>query len=340
MPSALMAAASSVERADQAASAALAAAAAAAQEKWKRISGLQRQLEEVYMKHRKAAGMEPAVKSTPAAAEGAAGGAGTGAAAAAGPTDPRIAKAPALPAAAAANGSGPDVAVAASGPETSKAVASIIPGTPALTVAIPAAADGNAEAGPSGSTGMEVSPFTNQQHQNKPPTTATAALGGAQDLPIHLTGFSDDLSRFVKYEGIKAVASLRYGDLLSTSNMVCSAAFDRDDEFFATAGVSKRIRIYELAGVLQAPHMGVHYPVLEINSRSRLSSVCWSGYIKSHLGVSDYEGVVQLWDANTNTELMQVSGRGIDSLSETVGHCEQVCGHLVSTVTAGLVISA
>lgn len=38
-------------------------------------------------------------------------------------------------------------------------------------------------------------------------------------------------------------ATLRYGDLMGEGDMVCSAAFDRDDEFFATAGVSKRIKV-------------------------------------------------------------------------------------------------
>lgn len=32
--------------------------------------------------------------------------------------------------------------------------------------------------------------------------------------------------------------------------MVCCAAFDRDDEYFATAGVAKRIRIYELSSLV------------------------------------------------------------------------------------------
>ena len=53
--------------------------------------------------------------------------------------------------------------------------------------------------------------------------------------------------------------------------------------------------------------VGMHYPALEISSRSRLSSVSWSGYIKGHLAASDYEGSVRLWDVNTNTELMQVN---------------------------------
>jgi hypothetical protein len=102
-----------------------------------------------------------------------------------------------------------------------------------------------------------------------------------------------------------------------SNNMVCSVAFNRDDEYFATAGVSKRIRIYELAGehtpcapvqagaclqvclqdqanqhqsmpcvattpagVVSGAPVGGAYPVLEISSRSRLSSVCWSSYIQ------------------------------------------------------------
>ena len=40
--------------------------------------------------------------------------------------------------------------------------------------------------------------------------------------------------------------------------------FDRDDEFFATAGVGKRIKIYEYAALEAASHVGSHYPVLEV----------------------------------------------------------------------------
>ena len=45
------------------------------------------------------------------------------------------------------------------------------------------------------------------------------------------------------------------------------------------------------------------YTHAQISSRSRLSSLCWSSYVKSHLACSDYEGLVQLWDAHSSTEL-------------------------------------
>ena len=42
---------------------------------------------------------------------------------------------------------------------------------------------------------------------------------------------------------IQVKATLKYGDLLQPPDMVSSAAFDRDDEYFATAGVSRRIKV-------------------------------------------------------------------------------------------------
>ena len=57
---------------------------------------------------------------------------------------------------------------------------------------------------------------------------------------------------------VQVRAAMRYGDLLSSADMVCSTAFDRDDEFFATAGVSRRIKVidaYWLAIVTREPLM-------------------------------------------------------------------------------------
>jgi len=41
---------------------------------------------------------------------------------------------------------------------------------------------------------------------------------------------------------LQVKATLKYGDLLQPPDMVSSTAFDRDDEYFATAGVSRRIK--------------------------------------------------------------------------------------------------
>ncbi|KAG0570018.1 hypothetical protein KC19_6G133100 [Ceratodon purpureus] len=116
--------------------------------------------------------------------------------------------------------------------------------------------------------------------------------------------FFDSLCKYARYSRFEVKATLRHGDLLNTANMVCSLSFDRDEEYFATAGVCKRIKVFECETILNE-HVDIHYPVVEMPCRSKLSSVCWNGYIKSHLASCDYEGVVQLWDASANRVLME-----------------------------------
>lgn len=48
-----------------------------------------------------------------------------------------------------------------------------------------------------------------------------------------------------------------------------------------------------------------HYPLLKIPARSKLSSLCWNGYIKSSLICADYDGVIQLWDVASASDVMQ-----------------------------------
>ncbi|KAI8820088.1 WD40-repeat-containing domain protein [Fimicolochytrium jonesii] len=67
-----------------------------------------------------------------------------------------------------------------------------------------------------------------------------------------ISDFSDTLSRLSKYSRLKPVASLDYAHGLYTgkASIICSIDFDKDDEFFATAGVLKKIKIFDFANVL------------------------------------------------------------------------------------------
>ena len=59
--------------------------------------------------------------------------------------------------------------------------------------------------------------------------------------------------------------------------ILSSIEFDRDAEFFATAGVSKRISIYDFAAVLDhSPYSDVHCPASELITRSKLSCLSWN----------------------------------------------------------------
>ncbi|KAF8083569.1 hypothetical protein N665_0765s0011 [Sinapis alba] len=107
--------------------------------------------------------------------------------------------------------------------------------------------------------------------------------------------FLEGLCRYLSFSKLRVKADLKQGDLLNSSNLVCSLAFDRDGEFFATAGVNKKIKIFECNSIVNN-HRDIHYPVVELGSRSKLSSICWNSYIKSQIASSNFEGVVQIWD--------------------------------------------
>ena len=92
---------------------------------------------------------------------------------------------------------------------------------------------------------------------------------------------------------MKVKAELKQGDILSCSNLVCSLGFDRDKEFFAAAGVNRKIKIFECDMILNQD-CDIHYPVVEMMSRSKLSCICWNNYIKNQIASSDFEGIVQV----------------------------------------------
>ncbi|KAG8365372.1 hypothetical protein BUALT_Bualt18G0097800 [Buddleja alternifolia] len=119
-----------------------------------------------------------------------------------------------------------------------------------------------------------------------------------------LEHFQSVLSTFTRYSRLRVVAELRHGDLFHSANIVSSIEFDRDDELFATAGVSRRIKIFEFASVVNEP-TDVQCPVAEMSTRSKLSCLSWNKYTKNHIASSDYEGIVTVWDVTTRQSIME-----------------------------------
>lgn len=105
--------------------------------------------------------------------------------------------------------------------------------------------------------------------------------------------FFEGLCKYARYSKFECCGSLRSVDVLNSANVICSLSFDRDEEYFAAAGVSKKIKIFEF-GALLNENVDIHYPLIEMSSRSKLSCVCWNSYIKNYLASTDYEGVVQV----------------------------------------------
>ena len=89
-----------------------------------------------------------------------------------------------------------------------------------------------------------------------------------------LNSFSECLSRITRFSKFNPLASLKYGDMFNSSSIVSSIEFDRDDEYFATAGVTKKIKVFEYNTVVHDP-VDIHYPIKEMACHSKISCLSW-----------------------------------------------------------------
>ena len=75
-----------------------------------------------------------------------------------------------------------------------------------------------------------------------------------------------------------------------------SIEFDKDAEFFAIAGVTKRIKIFDYYACIRDAVVDIKHPVNEMVCSSKISCVAWNSYFKELLASSDYEGIVSVFD--------------------------------------------
>lgn len=114
-----------------------------------------------------------------------------------------------------------------------------------------------------------------------------------------LDAFRENLVKFSRYSSLRPLATLNYSpDIFNNSTIVSSIEFDKDSEFFAIAGVTKRIKVYDYGAVIRDT-VDIHYPCIEMVSSSKISCVSWNSFHKGMLASSDYEGTVAIWDATT-----------------------------------------
>ncbi|KAK8524306.1 hypothetical protein V6N13_015334 [Hibiscus sabdariffa] len=119
-----------------------------------------------------------------------------------------------------------------------------------------------------------------------------------------LEDFQSVLSSFTRYSRLKVIAELRHGNIFHSVNIVSSIEFDRDDEMFAIAGVSRRIKVFEFSSIVNEP-ADVHCPIVEMSTRSKLSCLSWNKYTKNHIASCDYDGIITVWDITTRQSLME-----------------------------------
>ncbi|KAG8555392.1 hypothetical protein GDO81_017691 [Engystomops pustulosus] len=130
-------------------------------------------------------------------------------------------------------------------------------------------------------------------------STRMARLSDDSRTVSQLDEFQECLSKFTRYNSVRPLATLSYAsDLYNGSSIVSSIEFDRDCDYFAIAGVTKKIKVYEYGTVIQDA-VDIHYPENEMTCNSKISCISWSSYHKNLLASSDYEGTVILWDGFT-----------------------------------------
>jgi len=105
--------------------------------------------------------------------------------------------------------------------------------------------------------------------------------------------FFDGLCKYARYSKFAVRGILRNGEFNSSANVICSLSFDRDEDYFAAAGISKKIKIFEFDALFNHS-VDIHYPVIEMSNRSKLSCTCWNNYIRNYLASTDYDGVVKV----------------------------------------------
>ncbi|RZF41135.1 hypothetical protein LSTR_LSTR010787 [Laodelphax striatellus] len=125
-------------------------------------------------------------------------------------------------------------------------------------------------------------------------TTAGSSVSSNSGLDV----FRENLVKFSRYNSLRPLATLNYStDIFNNSTIVSSIEFDKDNELFAIAGVTKRIKVFDYGAVIRDT-VDVHYPCIEMISNSKISCISWNSYHKATLASSDYEGTVTVWDAS------------------------------------------
>ncbi|XP_023947967.1 E3 ubiquitin-protein ligase COP1 [Bicyclus anynana] len=173
------------------------------------------------------------------------------------------------------------------------------PEAPRCESPAPAPAGGAAHADPVPQQGSPRAPSAGDQRAPDCGAPAAAAEhAGAPPPERHggLEAFRADLAAFTRYRALRPLATLSYcSDAINYSTIVSTIEFDKDDEFFAIAGVTKRIKVFEFGAVVRDA-VDVHYPCAEMQCAHKISCVSWNNYHKHVLASSDYEGTVSVWD--------------------------------------------
>lgn len=133
--------------------------------------------------------------------------------------------------------------------------------------------------------------------------------------------FSKNLASFAEFTSIECRASFSFPDNGSVSTIVSSVEFDKDYQYFAVAGVCKKIKLYDFNGI-PVLDSRLYYPVVEMNCTSKISSITWNDFQKNLLASADYDGGIQVWDAYQGTKIRNYQEHAKRVWSVDYNHCD------------------
>lgn len=138
---------------------------------------------------------------------------------------------------------------------------------------------------------------TNETPQQQPEPAPATAPKPTKSLDL----FRENLVKFSKYSSLRTLSTLNYSNdnNVMPSTIVSSIEFDKDNEFFAIAGVTKRIKIFDYYACVRDAVVDIKHPINEMVCTSKISCVAWNSYYKELLASSDYEGIVTVYDVET-----------------------------------------
>ena len=120
----------------------------------------------------------------------------------------------------------------------------------------------------------------------------------------YVDGVAGTLLNISKHHRLKFEVEIPYGDMMQKSAIISSIGFNSNQECFATAGVSKRIKIYDFKNVME-DRFRIPCPILELTWRSKLSDLDWNKQEKSLLATSDYDGMISVWDMDSGENILE-----------------------------------
>lgn len=113
-----------------------------------------------------------------------------------------------------------------------------------------------------------------------------------------LDTFSRKLGQVTGQNIYHEVSSISLPESLGSSNIISSIDFDFSGQIFASAGVAKRIKIFNY-DQMEASNWTNTFPNQEIYARSKISALSWNPYIQNQLAAVDYDGLLSIYDSAT-----------------------------------------